>query len=185
MHFYKEVSNLLGNNFTVDKPCPYCLEENRHPPIIVKNKNNYVRHVGPVHEMVLRFAPSDMVKLVQAMASKKTVQSPSSERTRPSIKKENVINLPDGLNVISASNPRNKQFPSIPSGLKITKSKKILEGVDVLNQVNIGSNLKIERVSKGNSPPILPCGECDYKAESMPNLKLHMQIHKRAAGYRA
>ena len=85
--------------------------------------------------------------------------------------------------MIAASNPHQKQFPSIPSGLKITKSKKVYEGGNVLEQMkNIGSNLKIERVVKDNtSPPLLPCGECSYKAENRFNLGLHMKGHQRAA----
>jgi len=196
-HFYKQLSSLIGNNFTVDNPCEFCVRENKYPPIIIKNKNNYVRHVGTVHEKVLQFSPPAMLELVNAMANKgkPSIQNrkgeiedlPGPSNGSRDIKNERIINLPDGLSVITSSNPHQKQFPTIPSGLKITKSKKIFEGADVLDQMkNIGSNLKIERVTRDTStnfPTLLPCGECDYKAENKFNMGLHMRtIHQRAAG---
>ena len=180
IHFYKDLAIFIGN-FPLNEACEYCVMENKTPVFMVKAKNNFIRHVGTVHEKVINFAPQDMVEVLAAMSGRignsrqpyksKMEESAPIIKANPSEFKENAFNLPAGLSLFSASTSMNPDY-QIPNGLKITKSRKAFEDYEnVVGQVkDLGSNLKIERVFKkspqADASLLFKCEECSHQSES-------------------
>ena len=185
-HHFKDLSQAYGSKFSTNEKCPLCLSENKAAPIVMKNRTDFMRHVGNTHKKTLDFV-KDEVLLKSIYSTSERKLSVTSEVDLKNCTDEKTDITPGPSLAVVPSTSKRKSLKSEIRPRSKSKSEQedgmwnnMDDAKENIDEVKVNMEDADTPKSSKNAITMVKCGECGRNYKSKQALNRHMKSHVQA-----